>query len=137
VLAGQKFTASDLLRGRTQGEIGALQWLLREAGGMTARAWKLTAMGMVTLLVPAAGVRRVSALAGRGRDDDESGSGSMRVLVACEFSGVVREAFRRRGHDAWSCDIQPAEYHSEFHIEADILNVLGSESSPLGALGQC
>ena len=29
----------------------------------------------------------------------------MRVLVACEFSGVVREAFRRRGHDAWSCDL--------------------------------
>lgn len=33
----------------------------------------------------------------------------MRVLVACEFSGVVREAFRRRGHDAWSCDLLPAE----------------------------
>lgn len=33
----------------------------------------------------------------------------MRVLVACEFSGVVRDAFRARGHDAWSCDILPAE----------------------------
>lgn len=32
----------------------------------------------------------------------------MRVLVACEFSGVVREAFRRRGHDAWSCDLRMA-----------------------------
>lgn len=29
----------------------------------------------------------------------------MKVLVACEFSGIVREAFRRKGHDAWSCDI--------------------------------
>lgn len=41
----------------------------------------------------------------------------MRVLVACEFSGVVREAFRRRGHDAWSCDLLKAEDGSEFHIE--------------------
>ena len=41
----------------------------------------------------------------------------MKVLVACEFSGVVREAFRRRGHDAWSCDLLPAEDGSEFHIQ--------------------
>lgn len=33
----------------------------------------------------------------------------MRVLVACEFSGVVRDAFARRGHDAWSCDLMPTE----------------------------
>ena len=33
----------------------------------------------------------------------------MRVLIACEFSGVVRRAFRARGHDAWSCDLLPAE----------------------------
>jgi site-specific DNA-cytosine methylase len=33
----------------------------------------------------------------------------MRVLVACEFSGIVRDAFRVRGHDAWSCDLLPAE----------------------------
>ena len=47
----------------------------------------------------------------------------MRVLVACEFSGVVREAFRARGHDAWSCDLLPAEDGSPFHIQG---NVLGS-----------
>ena len=29
----------------------------------------------------------------------------MKVLIACEFSGIVREAFIARGHDAWSCDI--------------------------------
>ncbi len=40
----------------------------------------------------------------------------MKVLVACEFSGIVREAFRRRGHDAWSCDLLPAEDASEFHF---------------------
>jgi site-specific DNA-cytosine methylase len=43
----------------------------------------------------------------------------MRVLVACEFSGVVREAFRARGHDAWSCDLLPAEDGSKWHIQKD------------------
>lgn len=33
----------------------------------------------------------------------------MRVLIACEFSGIVREAFRARGHDAWSCDLIETE----------------------------
>ena len=33
----------------------------------------------------------------------------MKVLVACEFSGIVREAFRKKGHDAWSCDLLPPE----------------------------
>lgn len=46
----------------------------------------------------------------------------MRVLVACEFSGVVREAFRARGHDAWSCDLLPAEDGSEFHIRGDAMD---------------
>ena len=45
----------------------------------------------------------------------------MRVLVACEFSGVVREAFRARGHDAYSCDLLPAE-DSGAHIQDDVLN---------------
>lgn len=43
----------------------------------------------------------------------------MRVLVACEFSGVVRRAFRALGHDAWSCDLLPAEDGSAFHIQGD------------------
>lgn len=34
---------------------------------------------------------------------------TMRVLVACEFSGIVRDAFAARGHDAWSCDLLPSE----------------------------
>jgi len=47
----------------------------------------------------------------------------MKVLIACEFSGVVRDAFRRRGHHAWSCDILPAEpssfqkYHLQYRLE--------------------
>lgn len=47
----------------------------------------------------------------------------MRVLVACEFSGVVREAFRAQGHDAWSCDIIPTEIPGP-HIVNDVRNVL-------------
>lgn len=43
----------------------------------------------------------------------------MRILVACEFSGVVREAFRAVGHDAWSCDILPAEDGGP-HIRDDV-----------------
>lgn len=49
----------------------------------------------------------------------------MRVLVGCEFSGVVRRAFRARGHDAWSCDLLDAEDGSPFHIKGDVLHVLG------------
>lgn len=43
----------------------------------------------------------------------------MRVLVACERSGVVREAFRARGHDAWSCDLEPADDGSLYHFQRD------------------
>lgn len=52
----------------------------------------------------------------------------MRVLVACEFSGVVRRAFREQGHDAWSCDLLPAEDGSAFHFQADALDVLAYHS---------
>lgn len=47
----------------------------------------------------------------------------MRVLVACEFSGVVRRAFRKRGHDAWSCDLLPAEDTSPHHVIADAVKI--------------
>jgi len=48
----------------------------------------------------------------------------MRVLIACEFSGVVREAFRTKGHDAWSCDLLPTEISGQ-HIQDDVLRHLG------------
>lgn len=47
----------------------------------------------------------------------------MRVLVACEYSGRVREAFRKLGHDAWSCDLLNAEDGSPFHYRGDCLEV--------------
>ncbi len=48
----------------------------------------------------------------------------MRVLVGCEFSGVVRDAFLERGHDAWSCDLLPCEADPSRHIQGDVLPVL-------------
>jgi hypothetical protein len=45
----------------------------------------------------------------------------MRVLVACECSGVVRRAFRARGHEAWSCDLLPAADGGE-HIQASVIS---------------
>ncbi len=49
----------------------------------------------------------------------------MRVLVGCEFSGVVRDAFAARGHDAWSCDLLESEDGSPKHIVGDALDVIG------------
>jgi hypothetical protein len=48
----------------------------------------------------------------------------MRVLIACEFSGTVRRAFTARGHDAWSCDLLPAEDGSNRHIVGDARTLL-------------
>lgn len=48
----------------------------------------------------------------------------MRVLVACEFSGTVRRAFANRGHDAWSCDLLPAEDGSNKHLIGDVRGYL-------------
>jgi hypothetical protein len=48
----------------------------------------------------------------------------MKVLIGCESSGVIREAFRKRGHDAWSCDLLPADDHSRYHLQGNVLNYL-------------
>ncbi len=52
----------------------------------------------------------------------------MRVLIGCETSGVVREAFRARGHHAVSCDILPADDGSSFHIQNDVLQVIATSA---------
>jgi site-specific DNA-cytosine methylase len=46
----------------------------------------------------------------------------MKILIACEFSGIVREAFRRRGHDAYSCDLLPSERKGQ-HYQCDVREV--------------
>ena len=48
----------------------------------------------------------------------------MRVLVACEYSGTVRDAFAKLGHDAWSCDILPTDSPGQ-HYQCDIMEVMG------------
>jgi site-specific DNA-cytosine methylase len=50
----------------------------------------------------------------------------MRVLVACEFSGVVRDAFAARGHDAWSCDLLSSDRGGK-HYRCDVLDVIGND----------
>lgn len=47
----------------------------------------------------------------------------MKVLVACEFSGVVRDAFAARGHEAWSCDLLPTESAGN-HVQGDVRELL-------------
>ncbi len=44
----------------------------------------------------------------------------MKILIACEYSGIVRDAFRRKGHDAWSCDILPTEGDPMYHFQCDV-----------------
>jgi len=50
----------------------------------------------------------------------------MKVLVACEFSGIVREAFKAKGHDAWSCDLLDTEIPGQ-HFKGDVLEYLEPE----------
>ena len=47
----------------------------------------------------------------------------MRILIACEFSGIVRDAFAARGHDTWSCDLLDTERSGQ-HIKGDVLNII-------------
>lgn len=51
----------------------------------------------------------------------------LNVLVGCEFSGIVRDAFRRTGHNAWSCDLLPAEDGSPYHVEGDVRRVMRAD----------
>ncbi len=51
----------------------------------------------------------------------------MKVLVACEFSGTVREAFSHRGHDSWSCDLLPTDQPSNKHIQGDVLEIINDK----------
>jgi len=51
----------------------------------------------------------------------------VRVLVACEYSATVRDAFRALGHDAWSCDLLPTEGDPHWHIQDDVFGYLGDD----------
>lgn len=60
----------------------------------------------------------------------------MRVLVACEFSGIVRDAFRGAGHEAWSCDLLPTERPGA-HIRGDVLEILDEDWDLMIAFPPC
>jgi hypothetical protein len=60
----------------------------------------------------------------------------MKILIVCESSGTVREAFRALGHDAWSVDLLPADDGSPFHIQADARDV-GGEWDMMGFHPPC
>jgi len=47
----------------------------------------------------------------------------MKILIACEYSGRVREAFRLKGHDAWSVDLEPTDIPGS-HLQQDVLGLL-------------
>lgn len=47
----------------------------------------------------------------------------MKVLIACEFSGTVREAFAKLGHDAWSCDLEPTDIPGN-HYQGDVMDII-------------
>ena len=60
----------------------------------------------------------------------------MKVLIACEFSGIVREAFRARGHDAWSCDLLDTEIPGQ-HIKGDFRSVIQDSWDFVGYHYEC
>lgn len=62
----------------------------------------------------------------------------MKVLVACEFSGVLRNAFLNMGHDAWSCDLLPTERHPvDRHYQGSVLDILDNRWDLLIAHPPC
>ena len=61
------------------------------------------------------------ALPGRSGGVLEGVPGKLRVLVACEYSATVRDAFRARGFDAWSCDLLPTEGDARWHVQGDAI----------------
>lgn len=60
-----------------------------------------------------------------------------RVLIACEYSATVRDAFRAKGFDAWSCDLLPTEGDPRWHIQGDCLALLGERWDLLIAHPPC
>lgn len=61
----------------------------------------------------------------------------MKILIACEFTGVVREAFTLKGHNAYSCDLLPTLIKSDKHIICDVLQLLDREWDMMIAFPPC
>jgi len=61
----------------------------------------------------------------------------MKILIACEESGKVRDAFRALGHDAISCDILPTRTNPEYHVQGDVLPLLRKKWDMVIAFPPC
>ncbi|AGT09337.1 hypothetical protein [Paracoccus aminophilus] len=61
-------------------------------------------------------------------------TGTLRILIGCETSGIARRAFAALGHDVWSCDIEAAEDGSNRHVRCDIRNGILTEGWDLLAV---
>src|SRR5882762_2671172 len=64
-------------------------------------------------------------------------TGKIDILIACEFSGIVREAFRALGYNAWSCDLLPSEIPGKYHIQKDVLTILNKGWAAMIAFPPC
>lgn len=60
----------------------------------------------------------------------------MKILIACEFSGIVREAFKEKGHDAWSCDLLPSEIYGK-HYQGDVFDIINNGFDMMIAFPPC
>jgi len=58
----------------------------------------------------------------------------MRILVGCECSAVVRDEFRKLGHDAWSCDLKPCEGDPRWHIQGNVFSAITSGAWDVGIM---
>jgi hypothetical protein len=72
-------------------------------------------------------MRRVQAQAIQPKRPQVGEGGEVKILVACEYSGIVRDAFIQQGHDAFSCDLLPSESDFGPHYQCDVLEVLNTE----------
>ena len=61
----------------------------------------------------------------------------MKILVACEYSATVRDAFRAKGHDAWSCDILPCDGDQTYHYQCDVKELLKEKWDMIIAFPPC
>lgn len=61
----------------------------------------------------------------------------MRWLLACQKNGLLRELLRSQGHDAWTCDLEPSEDSSPFHLREDVIQVLGRGWDAMFACPEC
>jgi hypothetical protein len=61
----------------------------------------------------------------------------MNILIACEYSGVVREAFRAKGHNAYSCDLLESDIPSPYHVKCNVLDILNDNWDMMIAFPPC